>query len=153
MILYGTAKVGIVGLTAHPTRVLAPHVHVNALFLLSMAGWESGALQRQWRERHKTDRAQFRIFGGDSSPSRESLADAVGKTARRYAQEYLHPKGECYGGSPTLTEVSVWWISDRVKAAGPPTQEAERRRLIQAILETSRALLARVQEGEPKDGE
>lgn len=99
------------------------------------------------------DPAQFRIFGWHSSPPLSSLADATGRTARHDADEHLHTKGECYGSSPTVPGASVWWVSDRAKTEGLPTQETERRRFIQAILDTSRAMLARVEEGEHKDGE
>lgn len=117
---------------------------VSALFLLSMAVWESGALDLKWWKKHKADRQQFRIFGWHSSPLLKGFADGVDKTARHYAEEYLDPKGECYGASPTLRGVSVWWISDRVQAEGLPSEEAERERFVQAILETSKQLLARL---------
>lgn len=116
---------------------------VHALFLVSAAVWESGAFALAWWDRNKADRERFSIFGWHSSPPLAGFADGVMKTARHYADEYLNPKGECWGGAPTLRGISVEWISDRVEAEGERDRAAKRERWIQAILDTARMLLER----------
>ncbi|MGH7394389.1 MAG: hypothetical protein ACREJF_02130 [Candidatus Methylomirabilales bacterium] len=67
---------------------------MDALFLLSMAVWESGALHRQRREGHKMAPAHFHILGRHSPLPHSSLDKTAGRTARHDADDHLNPKEE-----------------------------------------------------------